>query len=569
MNSDISLTRVKTLFKLDLKSRFGSTHKRGVRYRISQGLNALFFLAIYAVLILGIYYLTRIFVERSDLPLEFLVIAAMATIVLASIVATGNIIKNLYQNGDNEMLLRFPVSGKEILLAKSIYCFLHNLVICVLLMLPFYVTFGVITDAPAGDYFAYIGVILLSSVLTFAVGNILAVPVMKLMNIFKNKFVVVLIFTIVVVCGAFTVYLLSLSRILEYLRDSRQDIFSPEMIAKYRAFAQGAYPFRWYAELLSGRRLGQLGAGGLALRFLYIFLMTAALCVGAYFITSRSYYRTILYGIEQGKATVSHRVHDKQMSVMRTLLTKEFYLILRSFNYSFEYLAMACAAPIMIFFCNRLAATMGSETVGAAIMPGITIMVTIIFVSVIVSFASTCVSREGNCFYMTKIMPVPFRTQILAKFVMYSVVATISVALSCLVSGLYYSSESAGNMLSAVDIAAIWGIGEILVISLTALSMAVDIKWPTFNVSGDGELVSANKNVAIALIVGFVIAIVFGAVVMICNFLPLKIGDWFVSSQGHLGNIYLFLALISLVLLAFSMLALFRGLDKRYQKIVS
>ena len=79
MLKDVSFTSVRTLFRLDLKSRFGTTHKRGVKYRLSQAMNVIFFLAVYAVLLLGMYYLTNIFVERSHLRLEFLVIISMAT----------------------------------------------------------------------------------------------------------------------------------------------------------------------------------------------------------------------------------------------------------------------------------------------------------------------------------------------------------------------------------------------------------------------------------------------------------------------------------------------------------
>ena len=169
---------------------------------------------------------------------------------------------------------------------------------------------------------------------------------------------------------------------------------------------------------------------------------------------------------------------------------------------------------------------------------------------------------------MTKVMPVSFKTQVLTKFLLYSVVATLSVALSCLVTGLYYTSDAGEHALSAVDISAIWGISEILVISLTSLSMAVDIKWPTFNVSGDGELVSANKNVAASMAVGFFVAILFGTVVMVCNFLPISINGWLLCSQGHLGNVYLILTVLSLLLLAGSVTALFKGLDKRYNRIL-
>lgn len=172
----------------------------------------------YAVLVVGIYYLSNVFVTRSGLRIEFLVIIATFTIALATIISTSTVIKNLYQNGDNEMLLRFPVSGKEILVAKSIYCYLHNLVTCLLTMLPFYISFGVVTHASVGDYFAYIGIVLLSTFLPFFIANIIAVPVMKVMNLVKNQFLLVLIFTIIVVCAVFVFYLVSLSNVLKYLK---------------------------------------------------------------------------------------------------------------------------------------------------------------------------------------------------------------------------------------------------------------------------------------------------------------------------------------------------------------
>lgn len=205
MKGEFSMQSVRTLFRLDLKSRYGvtNTDKTAWKQKLGHVGNAIFFFLVYAVLIVGIYYLTNVFVTRSGLRIEFLVIVATFTICLATIVATGSVIKNLYQNGDNEMLLRFPVSGKEILVAKSIYCYLHNFVVCLLLMLPFYISFGIITDAAVGDYFAYIGIVLFSTLIPFFIANILAVPVMKVMNAVKNQFLLILIITIIVVCLVF------------------------------------------------------------------------------------------------------------------------------------------------------------------------------------------------------------------------------------------------------------------------------------------------------------------------------------------------------------------------------
>lgn len=227
---------------------------------------------------------------------------------------------------------------------------------------------------------------------------------------------------------------------------------------------------------------------------------------------------------------------------------------------------MACAAPVMVFFCNRLAASMGTESVGASIMPGLTLMVIVIFVTIIVSFASTCISREGNCFYHTKIIPVSYTNQILVKFLLYSMTGTLSVALSCAVSGGYYTSEAGGHLLTPLDVGAIFGIAEMLVLSLTCLSMIADIKSPTFNVSGDGELVAANKNVALALIVGIVTAIAYGLFTMLFSFFPFSIGSLVIG--GNMSAIYLILSVITLLLLAGSLAGLFVNLNKRYQKIV-
>ena len=564
--SDFSMQSVRTLFRLDLKSRYGISPDAGKLKKFAQFGNMLFFVLVYAVLVVGIYYLSNVFVTRSGLRIEFLVIIATFTIALATIISTSTVIKNLYQNGDNEMLLRFPVSGKEILVAKSIYCYLHNLVTCLLTMLPFYISFGVVTHASVGDYFAYIGIVLLSTFLPFFIANIIAVPVMKVMNLVKNQFLLVLIFTIIVVCAVFVFYLVSLSNVLKYLKNSNQTIFSADMIARYKHFAQNAYPFNWYAEIINGRKYAGLSGGQYALRFVYMFLINAVFGVCAYFVTTREYYKTILYGIETQKASFKKKIKDVRRPVWYALFRREFYLILRSFNYSFQYFAMACAAPVMVFFCNRLAASMGTESVGASIMPGLTLMVIVIFVTIIVSFASTCISREGNCFYHTKIIPVSYTNQILVKFLLYSMTGTLSVALSCAVSGGYYTSEAGGHLLTPLDVGAIFGIAEMLVLSLTCLSMIADIKSPTFNVSGDGELVAANKNVALALIVGIVTAIAYGLFTMLFSFFPFSIGSLVIG--GNMRAIYLILSVITLLLLAGSLAGLFVNLNKRYQKIV-
>ena len=82
--SDFSMQSVRTLFRLDVKSRFGTTHKIGVKNRILQIANYLFFAVVYAVLILGIVYLSKMFIGKAGLTIEFLTLVTMATMILAT-----------------------------------------------------------------------------------------------------------------------------------------------------------------------------------------------------------------------------------------------------------------------------------------------------------------------------------------------------------------------------------------------------------------------------------------------------------------------------------------------------
>ena len=564
MNYGISWTSIKTLLRLELRSRFGSRVETPVKTQIGRALNILFTLIVYAILVTGIYYLAEMFIVRSELCFEFLVFATIFTMGVATIVAIGNVVKNLYMSGDNELLLRFPVSGAEILIAKSIYCFLHNLVINAMLTLPFYIIFGVVTKAGAGYYFASIGVMLLSVLLPYFLANLVAIPVMMATNFVKNQFLLVLIILIGVLCAGFILYMTALKSILTYLSEEQLGLFSGEMIARYGEIASKCYPFKWYAMLLAGGSAGYAGKD-IGLAFLYIFLMTAAVGVGAYLVTVKFYYKTILHGIETEKVSFHRKTPNMRRSVFGTLLHREFYLILRSFNYSFQYLAMAVAAPVMVYYCNDLASTMGKDTVGAAIVPGLTLMVIIIFVAIIVSFASTSVSREGSAFYHTKIIPVSYTAQVSVKLFLYALVGTASVVLSCVVVGAAFGTEKAGNLLTPLDVGCIFAISEMTVLSLTCLAIWADVRSPIFNVVGDGELVSANKNIAVSLLVGILVAVIYGAATMLLGFLPIEIGGF--SVVDGLGDVYLILSVISLVILGASLAMLYVNLEKRYGKI--
>lgn len=554
-----------TLFKLDLKSRHGSTKAISTKDHLKRFFNIVLSVVLYVVLIAVFYYLTEMFVVKSQLGFEFLVIVTFVALILLTIVGTGNVVKNLYFSGDNELLLRFPVSGKDVLIAKSIYCFVSNLIICFLLLFPFYIIFGALSGMNVGYYFLSIIVMFLISLVPFFVANLIAIPVMQLVNHVKDKFLLILIVLILLLCGGFILYMQLLKEVVQYIENNNINLFSPEVTQNIKAFANGCYPFRFYADVLAYSQV-EGGAGQVFLNLLYIVLIEAAIAVCAYFTTIKCYYKTILYSIETGKTALTTKSKIVLRSQFSALFRREFFLIFRSFNYSFQYLAMAVAAPVMVYYCNDLAVSYGQSTVGSAIVPGLTLMVITLFTTIIVSFASTTVSREGMCFYHTKIIPVSYKNQVLVKLFLYGIVAMISTAVSCLVVGLVFGPAGKGIMTS-LEAFMIFLISAILVVSLTCMSIRVDIKHPTFNVSGDGDLVSANKNVALTIAIGVIVAVLFGLFTMLLSIIPFQANGQDYSLGGY--SKYLILLGVSVIMLVCTTATLFPTLNRDYRKIVA
>jgi len=551
-------TSVLTLLKLELRARFGSSSAIGKKEHIKRFASVMFSIVMYAVFIAVLYFLSDIFIKQSKLTFEFLVLGTFVAQILMTIVCTGALVKNLYFSGDNELLLRFPVSGTEVLIAKSLIVLAQNFLTAFLVLFPFYVIFGALANLSVGYYFLALFMIIPMGCLPYFVANLISIPVMMLVNFVKNRYGIILIISIALLCGGFIFYMQLLSDVLIYIRNNKITLFSPQVIENLKAFANNAYPFRWYADVLSSTA-GIISSGQTALRFLYIFLITLALGVAAYFTTSRTYYKTILYGIETGKAALTRKTAVKTHSQSYALFRREFLLIFRSFNYSFQYFAMAVAAPVMVYYCNDLAAGYGQSIIGMRIAPGLTLMVITLFVTIIVSFASTTVSREGNCFYHTKIIPVSYRKQVLIKLLLYSVVATASNLISCLVVGLTFGKLGRG-VIEFADMALIFLIAEMLVVSLTCMSIRVDIKKPTFNVSGDGELVAPNKNVSLTIFIGVAVAVLMGFFVMLFSILPLP---GFTSKYG----VYVIPLCAAALLLIVTTATLFPTLSKDYRNI--
>ena len=499
---------IKTLLKLELKNRMKGNSQSKYSW-----LKTLFMVVLAGVAVYGLYLVSEIFFEmfaKADIAYEALVILYTVFFLFMCFIGTSSTIKVLYYKGDNEILMRYPVSGTEVFVSKTLFLIITQFAITVVVLVPFLV--GYATTMGLGvEFYKLIPVsVAFMMVIPFLLSNILAIPIMHLTNRIRNKFGLIIVGLAILVTLMFAVYMLLFDKMVTFMNDTEFSVFSDGFVQIIRDVATYLIPMKYFADVLVGHELYVaypvlVGIAGLSL-------------IGTIFVIVKLYPKTLLNNIEVEGSAFKRKTKNRRSPIFIALLRKEFLQVFRSVNYSFQYFVLACAMPVMVYFCNNITMQLGKDQIGEQIALGMTLLVMLIFATVITSFSATSVSREGDNFYHTKVAPVSIVKQLFVKFFMYLIVSVLANGICVVV--LIFTKQ--------VEIMVglwIFAIVESLSIGLTLTSMRFDIKKPYFNLSGEGEVVNNNASTTMSVAMGFVVALVEG---VLCMFLSYLAHDGFI-----------------------------------------
>ena len=286
----------------------------------------------------------------------------------------------------------------------------------------------------------------------------------------------------------------------------------------------------------------------LARSLLIVLALSIVFCAGILFFAQRVYLKILLKNSEGDGNFYSKKTVIKERSVSKALFFKEFLNIFRSVNYSFQYLTIVITTPLMVYFSNSIASSIGVEGLGKGVLPGVSVLVLIMFLTMGTSFAATSVTREGGNFFHTKIIPVSYTKQVTVKFMLHVIVAIPAIIISCLVLALF-------NFLNYLDALLIALAVILVIVGNIASSISMDIKKPQFMYLDGKEVTKSTRNVTATLSKGFIIASVMG------------IGALIVSFIVNLPAIYIVLYGFSVPYVAVEMFLLFYKLEDRYRRI--
>lgn len=518
----------------------GAKSTRGSKDKIATGI--LSFATCVVMLFILHYFLQMVddqFGKFIDI-LDFSTLLLTVSVLALTVTCISYEIKEILSPSDLKIVARFPMSEFQTFVAEIIIAFVRMLVTSIFVCAPIMAVFGLAIGVFSLEYL--LRVVLTSvfaAVFSFGLGTLLAVPVMYVKSILQNKNLLKIILFVAVLSTLLLLYDYILNMIAEYFISQR---ISAETVSVISDFVVGLNSWFNPCALLKNVAF----ENNLLLSALIIFAIGVLLLGIGLVFAKLVYHRVRLYALE-GKAKL-FGVKSKYTShgAFLAILKKEWKDIVRTGTFAYYYLGVAITTPVMVFCCNRLVNKVGEAQVGGNLAYGVSILVLLSFMALINSFSAQAISRERETFYITKLTPCSFKTQLLSKAVINFAVAFGSLLISLsIITSLDFLSI--GKSLLVLFISVVSATGIIL------NGFNLNLSNPDLTTSKSRE--SGQNNMNLLMIIGLLYAILQGGIAIVLNYLN---SFWIVCIVN---------AAISIVYAGINALVFFVSAEKKYTKI--
>jgi len=461
--------------------------------------------------------------EIVHLGNEFLTFTIAAFMLIQTLFLIPLLIKTLDLNNDRELLLKLPISSRQIFISKIIVAYMYELVFAAVVLLPILLAFGVASGMGAGFYFLFPLIILFAPVLPFFLAILFMFPIMRVVSFLRTRPTMT---TVAYLGGLVALIVGYMYLVYGFVFAIAQDGFSQllgQQAEKIHGIAKFIYPPKMFANLLATSAVTAL------LNFLLIVVVSGVLVVAALAIAGAKYKKIYM----DERVTVSkpsRRGMFKSSRVGVAVADKDMKNIFRSSNYTFQFLLVAVITPLLVYFCNRIAgystyqsfksiASRGEDS-GSMIF-GVSLLVVLMLIPLACSFAASNVSREGYNLYHTKLIPVTFRKQLTIKTMIVFIPILVSIFISCFLTMASYTlpnKEYTIPGMSITEVLTLFTISACLAYGYICMGTYMDIRKPLCNQVGTGELTKSTAYTNLVIGLGVAIGILFGFIAMFSGF---------------------------------------------------
>ena len=489
---------------------------------------------------LGVSFgLSKIFVLGFIINRELLALVLLFTQAISLVFAVGNVINTLYLSKDNEMLVCLPVTPNQLFISKILVIYVSELAVNAAISIPLFVTLGSFSSFNAYYYFSVILLIFLLPILPIVAAAFLSIPIMAVIKFLKKHTVlsIIVVFSLVAACLWLYISLISsiasefniADKQYETVRNINGIILSlGKMIPVYYQLAGAMVDWSmWYY-------------------FVLFVVICAVISVLTIMFTRYFFFKTAMSSLENTIKSVPKKTRFRRRGVLSSLVLKEFHCVFRSASDVFEYFLFTLLMPFIVFSYDRLLMTITVNQAGVNMIAGAHVMVVAILAMLSNISSASAISRDGGNFYVSKIVPVNYYSQIFAKFLFNAIFTIGALVVTGIVSSYIYPLWQI--ILGSIAIA-MASVGHI------AYSIDTDIKEPTVNNGGDEKSSSVSKSTPKSLIYGLVIGFIMGMIVIL------------MSSVKNVYLPYFIIIAASFIFMIYRINTLILRINLRYDKI--
>ena len=394
------------------------------------------------------------------------------------------------------------------------------------ILLPTLIIYGVGTGQVVSYYQKSFLVLITAPIIPLAITSLLVVLLMRFINVRKNK-------DLFTVLGGFAILVLSVgwSLLAQRIPEANNGQFFSDLLNKKMGLIEQAGqkfpPSMWVTYGLSLHGLSGWG-------YILLYLVVSALLMAALlWLGNRVFYKSLLSGQEvtrKRKAITREKLDKRYNSASNPVMAifwREWRLFLRTPVYMLNGIAGMVIAPFLLLmpvFANQ--SEMG-ELLSIISDSTFTLPVTLAAVGITLltsnlnTLASTAVSREGHTFWVSKLIPVSPKEQILGKILHVFITELLGVVIAVLSIAIAFKLPF--NSLIIIFILSC--IGNVLLI---AVNLMIDVLRPKLDWTNPQEAVKQNMNGVFGMLATIIVLGIVAVIAMVM--MVARLPDWLIYS---------------------------------------
>jgi len=508
------------LVKAALNSNFGWSvvrHRLFVqkRDRWMIPLIALAVVSIVPTMVLYVRLLSAAFDMLKSIGQEgaLLTLAVLAGQLIILVFGLFYIISTFYFSRDLEYLVALPLKPSQIMLSKFAVVLTNEYLTMLPIVLPALIVYGLKKPGGPGFWIALLLIYLLLPVIPLAAAGLAVVGMMRLVNVGRKKDLLIVLGSLVIIAAALFLQF-GLSRAAGTSAPDAQQVIA--MIASPDGLVQSIGrrfpPAIWATRLLHDGPLTGRGFSGFVLFAGLSILLFGSLMIGA----QRLFFGGLV-GLSERSGGSGRGARARSMikvssgrHPVKAIFLREVRLMNRTPIFLLNGVLGALMVPV-IFALTPSSGKPGDDaldimrliTSAKPATGALAMTLFIVLCATLSGVASSSISREGRKFWVSKVIPVDYRQQVLAKFLHSMAIAALGIVSATAVLVFRFHTD-AGKWLPSLVLALP------VTAFLTCLNLAVDLARPLLDWISPQKAMKQNLNVLIAMLLDLGFLFLYG-----------------------------------------------------------